>query len=142
MPAGRYAMLVVMMTPAKHTFMTIVAVAVLATAGCADFMKERRERSLARELEIARNDHARCAEKGHEFPSDSYINCRKSLVDQREREIWEDYQVMESTSGGAESAPMNRERFRPTTERGDFTCFRTSAGDVSYIKCETRDRSE
>lgn len=119
----------------------MLVVVVLATAGCAEMMKERRERSLAREVEVSRKDHARCAEKGYEFPSDSYINCRKSFIDQREREVWEDYQMMDDSADG-NAGGMNRNRFRPTTERGDFRCFRTSAGELSYIKCETRDRSE
>lgn len=97
----------------------------------------------SRRTETARADHAECVDKGYSWPGESYVECRRQLTDQRQREQWLELQMsrqQQQPELALQHSPS--EPYRPIPPQ-HFACTeRTTSEGESYIVCFEQSRSD
>ena len=104
----------------------------LATAGCAGWSG----RDQARLESEARADDARCTSATVRFPSDSYLDCRRRLAEQRQdkrkREL--EMAALHSENRSPEAAPRAEGVYRPIDPER-FRCESRGEGEARLVMC-------
>lgn len=113
--------------PKPTAALLVAALSGLFLTGCATFVDDRRVADRQAAIGQAKEDHATCEERGHEFPSQTYTFCRKSLQDRREERQLYRFSLLES-----EDAERPQ---RLTTDRGEFRCRERQWEETHWIEC-------
>ncbi|MCG8435024.1 MAG: hypothetical protein MJA83_13420 [Gammaproteobacteria bacterium] len=114
-------------------------VLIVFLGGCAAIQEKTR----AKEVQLAQNDHAACLERGHDYPSERYRKCRLYLADQRLRETWMEVQLMKRYQQPTTpefvrpNTPAPAEPYRPIRD-DEFFCEPRFYEDSEYIHCYIR----
>lgn len=123
----------------RELFLLLLPIWVLSTQGCqwlANLDQSRR-------VETARTDHAECVERGYAWPGESYVECRRLMMDQRQREQWLELQMSrqhQQPEIGIQNNPA--EPYRPIPPQNFACAERTSSEGETYIGCFEQTRSD
>lgn len=119
-------------------FLLLLPAWALATHGCQWLGDVDRTRV----AETARMHNDACEARGYQWPGEAYVECRRQLADERQRQQWSELQMSRqqqvSEIGIRPESPI--EPYRPIRE-GNFSCQEAVAPDGEpYIACSERDR--
>ncbi|HEX6930165.1 MAG TPA: hypothetical protein VF267_12990 [Gammaproteobacteria bacterium] len=92
-----------------------------------------------RNVELAERDHRNCEARGYAWPGKAYVDCRRFLADDRQRERWMELQMVRQQQqprvGIQPQSPL--EAYLPIDEE-TFDCFMIGEGAEAYIDCGER----
>lgn len=116
----------------KSCFPMLLLICVSASQGCAWLQRLDTNRN----TELAQLDHRNCEERGYAWPGKAYVDCRRFLVDDRQREQWMELQMSRQQQqphvGIRPQSPT--EAYRPIDET-QFGCTMVGEGADAWIEC-------
>lgn len=116
----------------RYPLLALLPIWVTATHGCqwlANLDQSRR-------VETAHADHAECSQRGYSWPSESYVECRRFITDERQREQWLELQ-MSRPQRQADIVVQDRpgEPYRPIPPQNFACAEQTTREREPYIAC-------
>ena len=90
----------------------------------------------ARRVESARVDDRACRNAGYEWPSPAYTDCRRFRFDARQREQWQELQMLNRQQHSEPGIPSLSpdEPYRPVRKE-NFRCIDAKVDGEPFIDC-------